>query len=154
MDLLNLRDQGACLLPVGCAQEEQLPVYQGLCPVDDFIQSRNTKAGGTSGNPFPIQLSQFPNERKTCYKQRILGQRPPALARLYLASQCNRTGQPGLAPSPHMGGCQAQAPPWLVICRQGSPMTLWLARLPPLFVGQLYQLGGWCVQSQVLPLFG
>lgn len=51
-------------------------------------------------------------------------------------------------------GCQVQAPPRLVICRQGSPMTLWLALLPLLFVEQLYQLGCWCVQSQVLPSFG
>lgn len=49
-------------------------------------------------------------------------------------------------------GCQAQALLWLVICLQGSPMTFWLALLQPLFVGQLYQLGCWRAQSQVLPL--
>lgn len=89
---------------------------------------------------------------KTCYKQRTPVQRPFALARFHFVSQRNGTGRPGLAPSPHRGGCQAQAPPWLLICRQGSPVTFWLARLPPLFVRQLYQLGGWCVQAQVLPL--
>lgn len=124
-------------------------------------------------NPLPIHLPQFPNETKTCcgYKRRILIQKPAlhpsAWARLFFVSHSlssNLTGQAGLAWLPALAwevlptglmnvqqdGCQVQAPPWLLICSQGSPMAFWPALLPPLFVGQLYQPGCWCVQSQVL----
>lgn len=140
----------------------------GLGHGDDFIQPQNEVTQTTSGSPFQYSPSNFQMIQRAgqvwLSQNLALVQRPPRLGQAILCFPVSHS-QPGptpglaweLANRPHK--CPAERlpsslPPLAHYLPAGFSHDFLAGLLPPLFVGQLYQLGCWCVQSQVLPLFG